>query len=88
MDWVDKYITKIEDQRCTRITCITEGLFDTHAWKERHYQKPLWLVESDLEEVTRHIPYGSANKIPYSSIDWVDRDIIGIHTVGGKEFNL
>ena len=33
-----------------------------------------------------HIPYGSTNKIPYSSIDWVDRNIFGIKTLGGKEF--
>ena len=35
-----------------------------------------------------HIPYGSANKIPYSSIDWVDRDTLGMKTVGGKRFNF
>ena len=31
-----------------------------------------------------NIPYGSANKIPYSSIDWVDRDTLGMKIVGGK----
>ena len=35
-----------------------------------------------------HIPYESANKIPYSSIDWVDKDTLGMNTVGGKEFNF
>ena len=33
-----------------------------------------------------HIPYGSTNKIPYSSIDQVDRDIIEIKTLGSKGF--
>ena len=33
-----------------------------------------------------HITYGLANKIPYSSIDWVDRDMFGMNTSGGKEF--
>ena len=32
------------------------------------------------------IPYGSENKILYSSIDWVDRNIFGMKTLGGKEF--
>ena len=31
-----------------------------------------------------HIPYGSTNKIPYSSIYWVDRDVIELKTLGGK----
>ena len=35
-----------------------------------------------------HITYGSANKIPYSSIDWVDRDTFGVKNVGGEEFNF
>ena len=33
MDWVDKYITEIEDQGCTRIACISRGLFDMHTLK-------------------------------------------------------
>ena len=44
------------------------------------------MVESDLEEVVDHIPYGSANKSPYSSIDSVDKDIFGMKTLGSKEF--
>ena len=44
MDWVDKYITKIEDQGCTRISCINRGLFDMHAWMETPYEIPLWMV--------------------------------------------
>ena len=46
------------------------------------------MVESDPEEVADHIPYGSENKSLCSSIDWVDRDTLGIKTVGGKEFNF
>ena len=41
MDWVDKNITKIEDQRCTRIACTGEGLSNTYAWKETHSDNPL-----------------------------------------------
>ena len=57
-----------------------------HAWKETPYDKTLWMVYSAPEEVSYHIPYGSENKIPYSSIDWVDRNIFGMKTLGGKEF--
>ena len=46
------------------------------------------MVEFDIEEVDDNITYGSANKIRYSSIDWVDRDTLGMETVGGKEFNF
>ena len=46
------------------------------------------MVESDLEEVADHIPYGSENKIPCASSDWVDRDTLVMKTVGGKEFNF
>ena len=35
-----------------------------------------------------HIPYGSTNKFPYSSIDWVDKDTLGMKTMGGKRFNF
>ena len=59
MDWVDKYITKIEDQGCTRIACISKGLSHTHARKVTPYDIPLWMVEFYLEEVVDHIPYGS-----------------------------
>ena len=88
MDWVDKNIIEIEDQRCTRIAYIGEGLSDTYAWEEIHYGNSLWMVESNPEEVVDHIPYGLENKIPCSSIDWVDRDTLGMKTVRGKEFNL
>ena len=82
MDWVDKYITKVEDQGCIRISCINRGLFDMHAWKETPYEITLWMVYSSPEYVADHIPYGSANKSPYSSIDWVDRDMFGMKTLG------
>ena len=86
MDWVDKYITKIEDQGCTRISCINRGLFDMHPWKETPYETTLWMVYFSLEEVADKIPYGSKNKSLYSSIDWVDRNIFRMKTLGGKEF--
>ena len=86
MDWVDKYITKIEYQGCTRNACISTGLFDMHALKETPCDIPLQMVYSTLEDVDDDIPYGSANKSPYSSIDWVDRDMFGMKTLGGKEF--
>ena len=86
MDWVDKYITKIEDQGCTRIAYINRGLFGMHAWKETPYDITLWMIYSDPKEVADYIPYGSQNKIPYSSTDWVDRDIFGMKTLGCKEF--
>ena len=87
MYWVDKYITEIEDQGCTRIACISKGLVDMHTLKEKpDHELTLWVVYYSLEEVDDLTPYGSSNKIPYSSIDWVDRDIIEIKTLGGKGF--
>ena len=65
MDWVNKNIIELEDQRCTRIACTGEGLSDTYAWKETPSENPLWMLESDPEEVVDHIPYGAANKIPF-----------------------
>ena len=88
MDWVDKNITEIEDQIRTRISCTCEGLSDTYAWKETLSHNPLCMVESNPEEVADHIPYGSTNKIPCSSIDRVDRDTLETKTVGGKEFDF
>ena len=46
-DWVTKIIIEIEDKRCTRIACTSEGLSDTYAWEETHFDNPLWMVESD-----------------------------------------
>ena len=39
-----------------------------------------------LINMADQIPYGSENKSLYSSIDWVDRNIFGMKTLGGKEF--
>ena len=41
-----------------------------------------------LINMADQIPYGSENKSPCSSIDWVERYTLGMKTVGGKEFNL
>ena len=64
MNWVGKYITEMEDQGCTRIACISRGLFDMHTLKGKPHEMPLWVVDSSLEEVVDHTPYGSSNKIP------------------------
>ena len=61
MDWVDKYISEIEDQGCTRIACISRGLFDMDDLKGKPHELPLWVVDYSLEEVIDHIPYGSKN---------------------------
>ena len=68
-------------------TCLMDenwrGLFDMHDLKEI----PLWLVDSSLKDVVDHIPYGSANKIYYSSNEWaLDRGIIEMINLGGKGF--
>ena len=39
-------------------------------------------------KMAAHITYGSANKIPYSSIDWADRDTFKVKKVGDKEFKF
>ena len=56
-------------------------------------QAPIDIEEKDeaffsIIKTTDHFPYGSANKIPYSSINCVDRYTLGMETVGGKEFNF
>ena len=45
------------------------------------------MVDYAIEEVVDHIPYGSTNKISYSSIYWVDRAIIEMKTLGDKGFS-
>ena len=39
-------------------------------------------------KMSNHITYGSENKIPYSSIDWVDRDTFKVKKVRDEEFNF
>ena len=39
-------------------------------------------------KIDDHISYGSANKISYSSIDWVDRNTFEVKTVGDEQFNF
>ena len=41
-DLVDKYITEMEDQGCTKLTCIGRELFDMHDLKERPHEPPIW----------------------------------------------
>ena len=63
-------------------------------YKEDNFGQSLIKVERKDEVLfsTRKrddsIPHGSENKIPYSSIDWVDRDTFGVKNVGGEEFNF
>ena len=88
MGWVDKYITKIEDQGRTIIACISRRLFNMHTLKGKPRNISLWLVDYSIEDVSNHITYGYENKSPCSYIDWVDRDTLGMNTMGGKEFNF
>ena len=41
MDWVDKYTIEMEDQVCTRLACISRGLFEMHALEEKPHELPL-----------------------------------------------
>ena len=41
-----------------------------------------------IKNMLDHILYGSTNKIPYSPIDWVDRDAFEVKKVGDEEFNF
>ena len=54
-------------------------------------QAPIEIEEKDeglfsIRKMADHFPYGSTNIVPYSSINWVDRDTLGMNTVEGKEF--
>ena len=56
--------------------------------EEGPHELPMWEGNFNLEDVADYIPFKSENQSAYPCIDWVDRDIIGIKTVGGKEFNF
>ena len=64
------------------------------SYKEENINQALIEVERKDEvffytiNMADHITYGSANKIPYSSIDWVDRDTFKVKKVGDEEFNF
>ena len=51
---------------------------------QEYREIPLWGQEMILKEVVSFAPLGLANKSVYSSINWVDRGIIQIKTLGGK----
>ena len=38
MDWLDKYITKMESQGCTSFSSIYKELFDMHSSEERPHE--------------------------------------------------
>ena len=57
-----------------------------HTLKGKAHEIPLWLVDYSIDYLVDKILYRSTNKIPYSSINWVDRDTIEINTLGGKGF--
>ena len=46
-----------------------------HAYKDTPYDITSWMVYYSPKDVADHILYGSKNKIPYSSIDYVERGI-------------
>ena len=57
--------------------------------EENMDQEPIEIEEKDelffsIINMADNFPYGSANKFPYSSINWVDRDTLGMKTVGDK----
>ena len=62
------------------------------SYEEENIGQALIEVESKDEvffstrKMAYHIKYGSANKIPSSSIYWVGRGTLGMKTLGGKEF--
>ena len=61
--------------------------------EENMEQAPIEIEDKDeiflsIRNMVDYFPYGSENKILYSSIDWVDRDTLGMKTVGGKRFNF
>ena len=87
MDLVDKYITEIEDQGCTKLACISREWFDMHALEERPHELPIWNENLALKKVVDYISYDSTNKSVYSSIDLVDRGIMEMKNLGGKGFS-
>ena len=82
IDCIDKYITGMEAQGCTSLARIYTKMFDMHSLKERIHDFPIWRKYLDLNKVAYYISFGSANKIYYSSIYWVDRGIMEIQKFG------
>ena len=66
----------------------------TKSYEEQNIGQALIEVEGKDEvffstrNMADHIPYGSANKIPYSPIDWVATDTFEVKKVGDEEFNF
>ena len=51
MDWVDKYIIEMNDQGCTRISCIGKELFGMHILEERPRELPILKENLDMKKM-------------------------------------
>ena len=64
------------------------------SYEEENISQALIEVERNDEvlfstiKMANHINYGPENKIPYSSIDWVDRETFKVKKVGDEKFNF
>ena len=49
MDLIDKYITEMEDQGCTKLACIDREMFYIHSLKEIYHELPIWNEDKKFE---------------------------------------
>ena len=54
--------------------------------EEGPHELPMWKGDFTSEYVADYIPCRSENKSTYSSIEWVDRCLTKMDTLGGKLF--
>ena len=85
-DWISEYIVEIETQGCTCLACKCKEYFLRHALEEGTHDLPIWKGDFTSEDVADYIPCRSENKSVYLSIEWVDRCLIEIDTLGGNVF--
>ena len=44
-----KYIIEMEDQGCTKLSCVSREWFDMHSLEERPHKMPVWNEDSSFE---------------------------------------
>ena len=74
----------MEAQGCTRLACECGECLLRNAMEEGPHEIPMWKVTFTLEDVTDYVPCKSENQSAYPCIEWEDRCLIEMKTLGGK----
>ena len=84
-DWINEYIVEIGNQGFQSLACKCKDFFPMLDLEGPH-DIPMWKGSLNSQDVAYYIPCISEKKFAYLSIEWVDRCIIEINTLGGKIF--